>query len=535
MDSGQSSPQPVNDGDTPSLITLHLLCQSLPPPSRFTLDSVPLSITVGQLKERIERSFPGNPGASSQRLIYRGKVLSSNDAMLRAVVSSMETIASMHLVLPPEPANPEAPSIHSPEFSPSFASAPTVPSQTSSITGTGVGAFPAFRPSTSNLPGLNQNIPSSSSETQSTTANLSETDDTYFPRVVQSFRNIIEHVERQLDRNMPISMQHIVLIRTSIFEFQDILDARQLHLAEVSELIGRLLEAQQRTRTLLNTQPHLFQPEFIAQDRLFGSNGMNRTNAFTANSIYTSGGSGAQMFLLSSPTGQPHIVASGQAVPLPEVQPAVPYIPAATRTAGAPQPPDPHAAVVQNAIRQAMVNQQRQGDNIEHAGLARHIRRIWLFARLWFLCYLVSAPDTWRRWIFVGVALLVTFLSETDIPQQLVRLIITPLQRHLEGLTHAGGPADPAAQTRPNGPAARLDIWDSIRRVERSLVLLFASLVPGLGERQAQARTAAEQAFLAERERQARERLEQEQARERQGQEQTPQGQEPQQAPVHRE
>lgn len=78
------------EGDTPSTITLHILCQSLPPPSRFTLENVPLSSTIAQLKSRIEQSFPNNPQASHQRLIYRGKPLTVDDATLRVVVSSME-------------------------------------------------------------------------------------------------------------------------------------------------------------------------------------------------------------------------------------------------------------------------------------------------------------------------------------------------------------------------------------------------------------------------------------------------------------
>jgi hypothetical protein len=189
----------------------------------------------------------------------------------------------------------------------------------------------------------------------------------------------------------------------------------------------------------------------------------------------------------------------------PAIQPTFP-----TRTVPGGEPvaaqPNHNAAVVQNVVRQAMINQQRRGNNIEHGGLARHMRRIWLFTRLWFFCYLTSAPGTWRRYIFVSLALLVTFLSETDIPQQLVRLIVTPAQRHLEGLTHAGGPLDPSAQAA-NG-ALGLSFWDQIRRAERSIVLLVASLIPGLGERQVQARHAAEQ----ERERAEQERLQREQA-----------------------
>lgn len=82
--------QPIVEGETPRTITLHILCQSLPPPSRFTLENVPLSSTVGQLKSRIEQSFPNNPQVSHQRLIYRGKPLTVDDATLGVVVSSIE-------------------------------------------------------------------------------------------------------------------------------------------------------------------------------------------------------------------------------------------------------------------------------------------------------------------------------------------------------------------------------------------------------------------------------------------------------------
>ena len=86
MAATSSLPQPAT-GQTRNTITLHILCQSLPPPSRFTLENIPLSTTVSQLKQRIEQAFPGNPQASTQRLIYRGKPLKIEDAILETIVS----------------------------------------------------------------------------------------------------------------------------------------------------------------------------------------------------------------------------------------------------------------------------------------------------------------------------------------------------------------------------------------------------------------------------------------------------------------
>lgn len=74
-------------GGPGDVITIHILCQSLPPPKRFTLQNVSLSATVAQIKERIEQTFPGNPRASTQRLIYRGKPLRAEDAILGNILS----------------------------------------------------------------------------------------------------------------------------------------------------------------------------------------------------------------------------------------------------------------------------------------------------------------------------------------------------------------------------------------------------------------------------------------------------------------
>ncbi|KAF7516851.1 hypothetical protein PCG10_001753 [Penicillium crustosum] len=471
-----------------------------------------------------------------------------------------EGIDSMHLVLPPEPTRTEAPpASQMPQHSPLGDSAQASTSSSTWFGDSNTGSS-ATAPSTSSYPSIprtmdstpasphvtvNQYVNTSSFNRHSETTNATEAHAAEFSLRIRTLRGHIEEIERQLDRRIMPSMENIIRIRNQLLEIQDARPTSQLPLPGVAALVARILDAQQRARLIEFMQQQHLQTSGVAQ------------SAFVAQtSISTTLGSNStQLFMLASPMGdnhsglgrQHHLVArpitqqavSPNAAPTNEFgaprappAPQAPQLPQVPQVPQVPQGLGQNAAVVQNAVRQAMLNQQRRGNNVEHAGLARHIRRIWLFTRLWLFCYLTSAPGTWRRYIFVSIALLVTFFSETDIPRQFATTIISPIQRHLEGLTHAGGPADRAAQTGANDAAAEFSIWDQIRRAERALVFLFASLVPGLGERHVQARTAADQAFLAEQERQARERQEQEQARERERQEQERQEQERAQAGV---
>lgn len=447
-----------------------------------------------------------------------------------------EGIDSMHLVLPPEPTHTEAPpASQMPQHSPLGGAAQASTSSStwfgdsnpdSSATAAGMSSYPSIPRTMDSTPAsphvtVNQYVNASSFNRHSETTNATEAHGADFSQHILTLRGHIEEIERQLDRRIMPSMENIIRIRNQLLEIQDARPATQLPLPGVAELVARILDAQQRARLM----------EFMQQQHL-QTGGIAQSASVAQTSISTTlGPNSTQLFMLTSPMEdnnsgigrQHHLVArpiTQQAVS-PNTAPTNEFgAPRAPPAPQAPQAPGQNAAAVQNAVRQAMLNHQRRGNNVEHAGLARHIRRIWLFTRLWLFCYLTSAPGTWRRYIFVGIALLVTFFSETDIPRQFATTIISPIQRHLEGLTHAGGPADRATQTVANDAAAEFNIWDQIRRAERALVFLFASLVPGLGERHVQARTAADQAFVAEQERQARERQEQEQARERERQEQ---------------
>lgn len=160
--------------------------------------------------------------------------------------------------------------------------------------------------------------------------------------------------------------------------------------------------------------------------------------------------------------------------------------------------------------------------------LARNVRRLWLFIRLYFFCYLLSEDGTWFRMFLVTFAVLTAALSETDVPRRFHRAVFDPIQRHLESLVPLERPRlrhtrsrqrdrlaqaagirpwgnrdgrtgdsetpDPSVPAQPNIPE-RGDTEErpqGFRRVERAVALFLASLVPGIGERHIAARNAAE-------------------------------------------
>lgn len=77
---------PSASSDSPESFTLHVLCPSLPPPNRYTIQDVSPSTTVADLKARLAGAIPSRPSPDSQRLIYRGKPLLNDAAALRDVL-----------------------------------------------------------------------------------------------------------------------------------------------------------------------------------------------------------------------------------------------------------------------------------------------------------------------------------------------------------------------------------------------------------------------------------------------------------------
>ncbi|PGH12042.1 hypothetical protein AJ80_06861 [Polytolypa hystricis UAMH7299] len=258
----------------------------------------------------------------------------------------------------------------------------------------------------------------------------------------------------------------------------------------------------------------------------------NNFSSVTPNAAHPS------MYSLSGPSGYQAIVStpsstSGTANLSTSPSPAL-----VQQTAGTPATPQlpqdvppvrPGAAGVNHVVNQAVL-QRRQRIVVGPINIARNIRRLWLFIRLYFFCYLLSEEGTWFRYFLVAFSIVTAILSETNVPQQFHRLVVDPLQRHLENLIPLEGQQRQqplAQQPARNGQAAAaaaaadpINLANNIagpqqpqpgvgaagvnhtaaanlhgfRRVERAVALFIASLVPGVGERHIAARNAAEEA-----------------------------------------
>lgn len=78
-------------------------------PNKLTFSAIPVNTTIRALKEKIQELVPARPALSRQRLIYQGKVLASDQVILKdvfgqEVVNRSEPL-SLHLVLSPLPSN----------------------------------------------------------------------------------------------------------------------------------------------------------------------------------------------------------------------------------------------------------------------------------------------------------------------------------------------------------------------------------------------------------------------------------------------
>jgi len=172
---------------------------------------------------------------------------------------------------------------------------------------------------------------------------------------------------------------------------------------------------------------------------------------------------------------------------------------------------------------------------------------IWLIVRLvGFVWFFTAGNPSWTRWLMVSGLAFVVFIINTGVFNGAAEQVWGPIRRHLEGLIPLA-PAPPAQVVRENDPgnvevvpdqpaaagnegpqrrrrpgeldpaetAARLLeqhrlaqqnnapwILTQARRLEHSLLLFLASLVPGVGERHIRAREAETAAVEAERQRQ---------------------------------
>ncbi|KAE8355313.1 hypothetical protein BDV28DRAFT_129092 [Aspergillus coremiiformis] len=547
---------------------LHVLCPSLPPPNRFTFNDLVPSITIAGLKARISQSIPNRPPPETQRLIYRGKPISNDDATLQRVLEPANGAEySMHLVLPPAPlphgttSSRPSPSpqlqapggISSPNtlFAPPSRSAPPYPMQQ----GEGIRYRGPVAPSEADIglalrrnietirrqielrdrggsplqdqqgtgqleqfswQRMTQGTPQSSTTASMSTLTMSNTSNlgAHLPQDsrlrLHILRPQIALCEDQLNRGIAPPMDQVIRIRSQLF---DILDDQYRN--PLSERDGSIEALLTRVFNIYTRADQLR----VSQSRT------TATIQHDTSNVSTNGHEQAPLYLLSSPNGYQALVtspgATGSIEPSLNAHRAT-HTSQAIPTHGTGYPPHAHpnvnAAVMENAVRQAVLN-QRLGNN-EQVGFARNIRRIWLFVRLYFFCYMLSEPGTWLRVLLVTFAVIASLLSETSVPRQVYGMIVSPIQRHLEGLVHSS--TDEHLQPRPGGTEAtggpgianrpgndRLGaptgLRHNLRRLERSLALFIASIVPGVGERHVEVRNAAEAARNAERAREEEE------------------------------
>jgi hypothetical protein len=178
-------------------------------------------------------------------------------------------------------------------------------------------------------------------------------------------------------------------------------------------------------------------------------------------------------------------------------------------------PPQPAPGVIP-----AQAQAQQNGE--ENDIFAFIINRGWLFLRLYLFMFVFSEPGTWKRWVMI-IAAAIVCLQPRNGP---ISRLMTAARRHFDNLV--GPPTQRPAQNadqqqpapdRPRGEgerpanvrgavqmtpeeaAARIirerqeqqnarprPVVDAMWRIEQSIALFLASLVPGVGERHVRAR-----------------------------------------------
>ena len=226
-----------------------------------------------------------------------------------------------------------------------------------------------------------------------------------------------------------------------------------------------------------------------------------------------SSASHSQMYMISSPDG--HYGVAMSPASLSGIPPAVTAVVNST------------AGQIGNAglrARPAVQPVFRAGDRatrrprrrfITALNIFRLTRAVWVFIRLFVICYLVTSHGTWLRLLSFFAAAFIAVISQTRWPRRARRAIWDPIRRHLENLVPMDDPraqrlrprrgvGQPDVSARPTAtPEVEAEIADptvlgNVRhvlvRAERGVALFLATLVPGIGERYVAARNAADRA-----------------------------------------
>ncbi|KAJ5642127.1 hypothetical protein N7490_006127 [Penicillium lividum] len=565
----QSSPQDVDtQPSSPSerKVKIHILCPSFP--VRFTLDELPLHTTAASLRLQIMDCIPTHPPPETQRLIFAGRSILASDSRLTLgdILGAAEGDEyTIHLALPPPAVSDvssnttSTPTYHTTYQAPevieysNILDMPNDPlfsahanldaAQTASTelngpsTLSGSSEFLNASPAHWNLSADATPFALTSAILQQGAA--SSRPERHLP--FTAFQRQVELIEENMSVGRMPSLEQLFRLRSDLMQsihVQRIYRRGRQHpgnsnrIRELEELLTRVLNVSNHIDGLIasnsfpeSTGPHVYiatSPEGL-NVMIMHPEAMNSQTMSWPNPHHVAVGGHNFAPVATQPTAAQPTAAQPTAAQPTAAQPNV-----------ALRADQPNAAdVVQNAVHQAIVNQPHRRNEPANAGaFVRHVRQIWLFVRLYFFIYMISESGTWTRVLFVTLAALIALLSDSQIPQRLYGMIVAPIQRHLEGLAHVGGPADQAPRTTAeqngnNQPGARpMSTRDEIReylwRAERSVVLLLASLIPGIGERQVQARHAAEAERVRQVEERERERQrEQEQAQQPQTEDQT--------------
>ncbi|KMP07281.1 hypothetical protein CIRG_06962 [Coccidioides immitis RMSCC 2394] len=180
--------------------------------------------------------------------------------------------------------------------------------------------------------------------------------------------------------------------------------------------------------------------------------------------------------------------------------------------------PGPTGRFPANRVFRPPLVRRRYRQYVRPINLVAIVRSLWLFIRLYFFSYLISARGSWLRTFLVMGSAIIAIFSETSLPQRIQRVVLGPVQRHLENLLPVDGQQarEVNGTQRPEGVDANFNlrnesanvgqgrsaaaqgeqggVWEGLRSLERSIAIFIASFVPGLSERHIAARNAAEAA-----------------------------------------
>ncbi|KAJ5535845.1 hypothetical protein N7513_009031 [Penicillium frequentans] len=478
--SGQSAEQSaekseVNDASSSSEEEVKVFILSPSFPEKFTFN-LKLNTTVARLRLKIMQVIPPHLSPTEQRLIYSGRIIPQTPDLLTLrdiLVPSGRDVYTIHLILPPTP----------------MPISSTNQNTTSSFQAPGGAAQPQVE-------GVRHRVLSATPSPSQTrparaTANSRELDPMQADVFFRGLQGQVELIEREMAEGITPSMEFLFHVRTRITQ---ITEGRPLESSSSAGLSRYVYPEERDVQQLLARVMEIYR----RMDQLLQDPSVRRESRGTTVTPSTE----PHVYLATSPNGYQALIMQPREGRLPPPEPRHPLgvrpigvqhigaqLTGAHQT-GAHQTGAHHTGAQpqqHNDGRQAVLNQQRQQNEPVNAGaFGRHFRRIWLFVRLYFFIYMISESGTWTRILFVTLAAFVALFSDSQLPQLLYGAIVAPVLRHLEALAHMGGPAEQPARAAVDG------FWEYFWRAERAVVLLLASLVPGIGERQVRARNAAE-------------------------------------------